>query len=148
MPTIDKHALVRRQIDGLNSLDIDGLRAKFEELFGFPSTICNCDYLRRRCAYRLQEFQFGGLSQESETFLDDLIRNDDLAQLKPPKERHVTLAPGARLIREWHGKVHEVVVLNPRVYDYDGRKFKSLTAVAEHITGQHQSGLLFFGVSK
>jgi len=34
------------------------------------------------------------------------------------------------------------------VYDYDGRKFKSLTAVAEHITGQHQSGLLFFGVSK
>ena len=77
MPTIDKHALVRRQIDGLNALDIDGLRAKFEELFGFPSTICNCDYLRRRCAYRLQEFQFGGLSEESENFLDDLIQNDD-----------------------------------------------------------------------
>ena len=77
-----------------------------------------------------------------------LIRDDDLAQLKPPKERHVTLAPGSRLIREWHGKVHEVVVLKPRMYDYDGQKFKSLTAVAEHITGQHQSGLLFFGVSK
>ena len=146
--TLDRHALVRRQISSLDGLTIEGLRGKFEELFGYPSMICNSDYLRRRCAYRLQEFQFGGLSREAETFLDALIRDDDLAQLRPAKARVSTLAPGTRLVREWHGKLHEVVVVKPRIYAYEGKKFKSLTAVAEHITGRHQSGLLFFGVTK
>jgi hypothetical protein len=70
--TIDRNALVKRQIAALEGLALDRLRDKFEELYGFPSRVANADTLRRRIAYRLQELQFGGFPPSVAQFLAEL----------------------------------------------------------------------------
>ena len=50
------------------------------------------------------------------------------------------------LLREWGEREHRVTVDADGHFEYEGRRFKSLTAVARHITGQHWSGPLFFGL--
>lgn len=57
------------------------------------------------------------------------------------------LSPGTRLLREWHGKTYEVLVL-PFGYEHAGKPYKSLTAIARTITGTSWSGPLFFGVKR
>lgn len=143
---IDRNALARRQVDALEGIGVEALRDKFSELFGFQPTILNADWLRRRCAYRLQELQFGGLSPDAEEYLDGLVRDDDLARLHPRTSRRYTATRGARFIREWGGVTHEVTVLGPSLFEYGGEKYKSLTAIAKAITGTHWSGRRFFGV--
>mgnify|MGYP001125700986 FL=1 len=133
-------------MDALDGLGVEELRDKFEELFGSKPTILNADWLRRRCAYRLQELQFGGLSTEAEEYLDALVRDDALANLQPRTARRYTATRGARFIREWGGKTHEVTVLGSSLFEYGGAKYNSLTAVAKAITGTHWNGRRFFGV--
>lgn len=55
--------------------------------------------------------------------------------------------PGTRLVREWQGKVHEVLVLDSH-YRYQGKEYRSLSRIAEVITGAHWSGPRFFGLTK
>lgn len=55
------------------------------------------------------------------------------------------LRAGMRLVREWQGEVYQVLVL-PKGFEMNGRIFKSLSAIARHITGTAWSGPLFFGV--
>jgi len=145
---IDKIALVRRQIGALEALNLEDLRAKFEEVFGFQSSIINADYFRRRIAYRLQELQFGGLRQDAEEFLDSLVADDDLANLKPQKAKKRTTVKGTRFVREWDGEEHVVIVHGATSFEYNGTMFKSLSAIAQAITGTHWNGPRFFGVTK
>ncbi|MBN8998663.1 MAG: DUF2924 domain-containing protein, partial [Rhizobiales bacterium] len=56
-----------------------------------------------------------------------------------------TLLPGARLLREWHGKTHVVTVVEEG-FDYAGKRYRSLTEIAREITGTHWSGPRFFGL--
>jgi len=55
------------------------------------------------------------------------------------------LTPGMRLVREWQGDIYQVLVLDEG-FEMNGKKFKSLSAIARHITGTAWSGPLFFGV--
>ena len=145
---IDKTALVRRQISAMEGLSLEDLRAKFEEVFGFQSSIINADYFRRRIAYRLQELQFGGLQQDAEEFLDSLVADDELANLKPQKAKKRTAVKGTRFVREWGGEEHVVIVHGAASFEYNGDTFKSLSAIAKAITGTHWNGPRFFGVTK
>ena len=145
---IDRNAIVRRQIAALDGLGRGELQRKFAELFGFERKTCNDRSLRFRIAYRLQELQFGGLSQETEELLDTLADADPLANLEPVKPRIFTHARGTRYVREWRGREYVVTVLGPREFEYGNEIFTSLTAVATRITGTHQSGKSFFGVQK
>ena len=54
---------------------------------------------------------------------------------------------GTRLVRDWHGDRHEVTVVAGG-FEYGGKRYRSLTAVAKAITGSHWNGKLFFGLSK
>ena len=56
-----------------------------------------------------------------------------------------SLAPGTRLLREWQGQTHHVTVL-AQGFEYDGKVFRSLTAISRAITGSAWSGPLFFGL--
>ena len=143
---IDRQALARRQVDALGGLGVEALVEKFAELFGTRPAVMNAEWLKRRCAYRLQELQFGGLSQEAEDYLDALVRDDPLARLEPRTPKKLTATRGARFVREWGGETHEVTVLGPRAFEYRGASYKSLTAVAKAITGTHWNGRKFFGV--
>jgi len=144
---IDKHALIRRQVAAIGNLSLDELRIKFEELYGFPSKVVNADTLRRRIAYRLQELQFGGLTPEAEQYLDELADSDPLARLETQQARKYTATRGTRFRREWKDKTYEVIVQGTRCFEYNGRTYKSLSAVASEITGTHWNGKRFFGVS-
>lgn len=57
------------------------------------------------------------------------------------------LKPGTRLVRDWKGKRH-VVTVKTEGFDYNGKQFKSLSAIAKLITGTQWNGLLFFGLKK
>jgi hypothetical protein len=61
------------------------------------------------------------------------------AVIKPPP------APGTRLMREWNGRMHVVDITEDGIL-FDGKVYRSLTAVAKRITGAHWSGPRFFGL--
>ena len=77
-----------------------------------------------------------------EAVADGKTRSD-----KPSKSKKTILAPGTRLLREWHGDRYEVIV-EADGFRYDGKLYRSLTAVAKAITGSHISGNLFFGIQR
>lgn len=148
MPQIDKDKIIRRQMDAVDDMGVEQLRDKFAELFGLEPHSFSADYLRRRIGYRLQELQFGGLSTESAKLLDSLADADPLANLQSVPARRYSRARGTRYLREWRGKTYEVTVLGPKEFEYDRQVYNSLTAIATKITGTHQSGHKFFGVTK
>ena len=63
-----------------------------------------------------------------------------------PKPLPRKLTPGTRLVRDWHGVGHTVIVLESG-FEYDGKHWKSLTAIAKVITGAHWNGPRFFGLT-
>ena len=145
---IDKHAIIRRQLAALDSLDMDELRRKFEEIYGFATQTHNVQSLRFRIAYRLQEFHFGSLSPVAEEMLNSIADADPLANLDCAPARNYSHTRGTRFVREWHGREYVVTVLGPKQFEYENGMYTSLTAVAKKITGTHQSGKSFFGVQK
>jgi len=59
----------------------------------------------------------------------------------------IVLKTGATLVRQWRGHTHTVLVREDG-FEYEGQCYRSLTVIAEQITGAHWSGPRFFGVSK
>ena len=102
------------------------------------------DLLIRTIAYRMQELAYGGLSKATQRKLEALAK-----ELKVKGRIVVTpgmsLRPGTRLVREWRGRTHMVVVTE-NGFEYAGKAFPSLTKIAHAITGAHWSGPRFFGL--
>jgi hypothetical protein len=94
-------------------------------------------------AYRMQEREFGGLSHSARQRLKDLART-----LAPKGSRSKRSASGpqtgTRLVRVWHGEVHEVIAAEGS-YTYRGKQFTSLSKIEREITGTPWSGPAFFG---
>ena len=97
----------------------------------------------RAIAYRIQERMLGGLDPATRRRLDRTA--DELAQGRRPSAGPIAIKPGTRLLREWGGVVHEVIVLEKSVR-YRGELWPSLSAVAREITGSRWSGPRFFGL--
>ena len=57
------------------------------------------------------------------------------------------LKTGATLVRQWRGHTHTVLVREDG-FEYDGQRYRSLTVIAERITGAHWSGPRFFATGK
>lgn len=135
---------VLTQVAALPAMSTDKLKAMWRELNGTEPPPYNRSFLVKRLAYRLQELAFGGLSPRAERRLDDLI--DELDGKKKPKPKNIT-APiiGTRLLREWQGVMHEVTVLADG-FEWQGRRYRSLSAIARAITGTRWNGLIFFGL--
>lgn len=104
------------------------------------------DLLLRGIAYRLQEKALGGLSRTCLRRLSVApIDSGDSTYMKPKKA--LSLKPGTRLIREWHGVTH-VVLVHPDGFEWEGRRHRSLSVIARAITGAHWSGPRFFGLTR
>ncbi len=134
------------QVAALPAMPTDKLKAMWRELTGTEPPPYNRTFLVKRLAYRLQELAFGGLSSQAERRLDDLA--DELDGKKKPRPKDMT-APiaGTKLIREWQGVQHEVTAL-AEGFEWQGRRYQSLSAVARAITGTRWNGPLFFGLRK
>ncbi len=137
----------RRALMTLERLDDLGpaeLKEEWARCHGAPAPSVTPDLLRLGIAYRLQEKKQGGLSRESKRLLRQAItvaRQDNTSSQSPRR-----LTPGTRLVRDWHGVGHTVIVLDEG-FEYDGRTWRSLTAIAKAITGSHRNGPAFFGLT-
>ena len=96
--------------------------------------------LEQSLAYQLQVKGRGAVGNRVRGALLAASRSEGFVPTRLP-------APGAKLIREWHGIVHVVEVCEGG-FQYEGRWYRSLTAIAEEITGSHWSGPRFFGLRK
>jgi hypothetical protein len=134
------------QVAKLPTLPTPKLKAMWRELTGSEPPPYNRTFLVKRLAYRIQELAFGGLSVQAERRLDDLV--DELDGKKKPKSKDMT-APivGTKLIRQWQGVMQEVTALADG-FEWQGRRYQSLSAVARAITGTRWNGPLFFGLRK
>ena len=136
---------VAAQVAALPSLPIKELWMLWDRFFPKRPERPNRDYLESRVAYKLQEQAFGGLSPDTRRRLANIgIRHSKIKERR--KSRDIHLAPGTVLVREWRERDHKVTVTAEGTFEYEGRFFKSLSAVARHIAGTPWSGPRFFGL--
>jgi hypothetical protein len=136
---------VLAQLAALKSAPISDLKQKWRDLFDRDPPPYNRRFLEDRLAYRIQELAYGGLSEETIQRLEAIA--DELEGKSPKRRSSLEYRPiaGTRLIREWKGVEHCVTVRQDD-FEYQGRPYKSLSAVARLITGTRWNGLVFFGL--
>ncbi len=130
----------------LKAMSVRDLKAEWEILFGGAAPNNSRTFLEMRIAYRIQELTYGGPDRETRRMLDLLAdevegvarRKNQIADPRNP-------VIGTKLIREWDGVEQTVIVLKDG-FEWQGRKFKSLSAVARAITGTRWNGYRFFGL--
>ena len=143
----EKQASVAAQIANLACRPMSELWTLWDRYFQSRPEYPNRTHVESRIAYKLQEEAFGGLSPVIKQRLEAIGANHSKIKLRArPREFH--FAPGTMLVREWGEREHQVTVTADGLFEYEGRHFSSLTAVARHITGSHWSGPLFFGLDK
>ena len=134
---------VLAQIAGLKTRSTSELRAMWEELFGREAPVLGRRYLEDRLAFRVQELCHGGLSDRARRKLDALAD-----QLEPKAARRRDPGrpiPGTQLRREWKGVEH-VVTVREHDFEYEGRPYRSLSAIARAIAQSRWNGWTFFGL--
>ena len=152
---------INTKIVGLKIKTIPELLKEFEALFdGQKASSDNKVYLIRRIAYRLQELEYGGLSQKTQNRLKELIALYDPVNNKAirPKVSVETQTrtktrgrdtrlpiPGTIITKDYRGKKHQVKILE-KGFEYEGKIYKHLTAIADKITGAHWNGYNFFNL--
>jgi len=156
------------QISALRRMTVGELREKYREVYGEDTRSGNRDWLWKRIAWRIQELEHGGLSERAKRRAAELANEADI-RVRVPKgafdgvpgkvrkggpgkssgatarNRRMPL-PGTTLTREYKGVVHTVKVLDAG-FEYEGRRYRSLSAIAKEITGSHWNGYLFFRIS-
>jgi Protein of unknown function (DUF2924) len=122
------------------------LKQLWRDLYDREPPAYNKPFLVKRLTYRIQELAYGGLSARAEAKLKELIEEEERRlNGKSVSRRGDRPIAGTRLIREWQGIEHTVTVLVDG-YEYQGRPYRSLSAVARAITGTRWNGPLFFGL--
>ena len=134
---------ILRQIAQLPQLSQPELKGLWREYFGVEPPAYRKGFLVRGLAHRIQELTYGGLSPAHQARLEAHIADEDGGKRK--RNGHGALLIGTRLVREWKGVAHEVTVIDGG-FEYQGRRYRSLSAVARAITGTRWNGWLFFAL--
>lgn len=135
------------QISKLPQMSPPELRTLWEELFGTPSPPAYRAYLQRRLAYRIQELAMGG-TEAVDSRLEALDKQQRGDRLRPKSKRLLKVAAGTRLLREYKGIEYHITVLPDGEFEHNGKRYKSLTQIANEITGTWTSGPAFFGLTQ
>ncbi len=155
---------VAAEIARLNDLTVSQLAQRFEELFGEPCRSRHRKYLIRRIAWRLQANAEGGLSERARKRAEELAEDAEVrvtaprekktddesapATIKMEPDRDSRLPPPGNWIeRPYKGRTVRVLVVADG-FEYEGQRFKSLSAVAKAVTGSHTNGFLFFRLGR
>jgi len=123
------------------------LKQQWRDLFDSEPPPFNRRYLESRLAYRIQELAYGGLKPETIRRLERLGEELDGGDRKKrgmrlDRDRPIT---GTRLLREWQS-VEQIVTVTADGFEWQGRPYKSLSAIARAITGTRWNGWVFFGL--
>lgn len=130
----------------LKSAPTSDLKQEWRELFDTAPPPFNRRYLESRLAYRIQELAYGGLKPETIRRLERLGEELDGGDRKKSRVR-ADLMPiaGTRLIREWQG-TEQTVTVTQDGFEWQGRPYRSISAIARAITGTRWNGWVFFGL--
>jgi hypothetical protein len=137
---------VLRRLAALQTAPTADLKAQWRTLFGKAPPPFNRPYLQSRLAYRIQELAYGGLKPETRARLEALGEQLDGGNVVLRRIRADSRPlPGTRLVREYDGVQH-VVTVRADDFEFEGRPYRSLSAIARHITGTRWNGWTFFGL--
>ncbi len=135
----------REALARLPKLGLRELRQHWRVLYKAEASLhLSRELLLRAVAYRMQEVVLGGLRPQQQRQLRQFahqLNDSQQGRVRPRPE----LKPGTRLVREWQGRTHEVLVLDDGL-SWQGTSYRSLSALARKITGTAWSGPLFFGL--
>ena len=131
------------RIEALERMSTAEKKAAWREAYRTPAPPAfGAGLMARAIAHRWQEKVAGGLTRDELRRLTALAVRDEKARAGKVA---ATIKPGTWLSRQWHGEVHQIVVLD-KGYEYCGERFTSLSAIASRITGAKWSGPRFFGL--
>jgi hypothetical protein len=137
---------VLAQIAALKALAAPALKTKWRALFDSEPPPYNRRFLESRLAYHIQELAYGGLKKETADRLRVLAKQYDGKPSARSKGRTERLPiAGTRLVREWQGIQHTITI-RADDFEFQGRPYKSLSAIAREITGVRWNGWVFFGL--
>jgi len=154
-----------KEIMNLTRMTVGELREKYLKVFGEETRSHHKDFLRKRIAWRLQAIAEGDLSERARRRAEELADDADL-RIRAPRVRHKSGSAEERdrsvrgkllasrdrrlpltlLVREYKGESVVVKVLD-KEFEYEGRRYKSLSAIAREVTGTKWNGFLFFGLA-
>jgi hypothetical protein len=138
---------LENEIGALEELPSHELRIAWRRFYRTQPPRCMPrDLMIRALAYRMQERAHGGLAPATKRKLRSLVTEIGANGMQA-FDPGIALKPGGRLVREWAGQTHTVIVLEDG-FDYEGERYPSLTKIAAKITGAHWSGPRFFGIGK
>jgi hypothetical protein len=138
-------------------MSIAELQQKYRDLYNTELGMqSNKQYLIRKAAYKMQEQIYGALSGTAENRLNELIKeygpinkvgqnkNTAVSAKKSKRDRRVPI-PGTSIIKHYKGKEYLIKVLE-KGFEYEGVRYKSLSAIAKILTGSHWNGYAFFNL--
>jgi hypothetical protein len=134
------------RVAALKTMPMPELRAQWRALFDADPPPFNRRHLENRIAYRIQELAYGGLKPETLRRLEalgDIYDNDNVTTRRIRHDARPVV--GTQLVREYQGVEYTVTVL-AEGYEWQGRPYRSLSAIARAITGTRWNGLVFFGL--
>jgi len=145
------------EIMALKSASAEELLKRYKELYGEDSTSSHKLYLWRKVAYKLQEREYGSLSAKAKNRLKSFIEEYDpinnkalrpdnpvVSQTAPGKDKRIPI-PGTVITKDYKGSNYKIKVLEAG-FEYSGKIYKTLSAIAKEITGAHWNGYLFFNL--
>jgi Protein of unknown function (DUF2924) len=145
---MDKAAIdIAKALVRLSALTIFELRGEWRRLHRTPPPMrLSRDLLTRGITCKLQERAYGGLSLATARKLEHANADPQSHGAAKPVQP-ISLRPGTRLVREWRGVTHMVLIHADGV-EWRGQRYRSLTIVARKITGARWSGPRFFGLRR
>lgn len=163
-------AQVQCDLDALEHMTTAELIAKYRELHGHVCRTRHRQYLIRKVAWRIQANAMGGLSERARKRAAELANDADVRVMAPktvlgPHEGpgHTVAAtvrdgerrdprlpsPGTAIIRQYKGRTIRVIVLDDgEGFEWEGERYRTLTAIAKKVTGGHINGFRFFRLTK
>jgi hypothetical protein len=139
---------VSKQIAGLHGLPRADLAALWQRLFKKPAPPgIRREFLVPFLAYKIQENAYGGLGPRSRAELRRIAKEVENSHGSSGHPNRAQMRTGMRLLREWRGEMHEVLVTESG-YEYRGINYRSLSELARKITGTRWSGPAFFKLDR
>jgi hypothetical protein len=150
------------EITALRNQPLEALAARYKEVFDVSAAPSNNKvFLWRKIAYRLQEQEFGGLSPKAKDRLAflineyDPINNKALRPAVTTAGKEVVALPSLRdkrlpipgtIIRKAYKDQEVRVKVLEKGFEYNGKFYRTLTAIAQELTGAHWNGYSFFNL--
>lgn len=161
---------IAKEIDALQQMTTSELAERYQQLHGQPVRTRHRAYLIRKVAWRIQANAEGDLSERARRRAAELANDTDVRVMAPktvlcPNEGpgHTVRAtvrdgerrdprlpsPGTAIVRQYKGRTIWVLVLEDgEGFEWEGERYRTLTAIARKVTGGHINGFRFFRLTK